>query len=162
MTDNSTFPFTVTEHVVDAQHIREYPNATRRRDASLKLILKQYTPIDNPSPQAGDITIIGAHGCGFPKELYEPLWEDLHTRGQVDGYRIRSIWIADVVSLGASGIRNEDSLGNDREYSIPQFPPVAPVADILESILDGSQPRPPTHDQYLSRPNATADRGSGT
>jgi hypothetical protein len=67
MTDNSTFPFTVTEHVVDAQHIREYPNATRRRDASLKLILKQYTPIDNPSPQAGDLTIIGAHGCGFPK-----------------------------------------------------------------------------------------------
>lgn len=67
MTDISLFPFTVTEHVVDAQHIREYPNATRRRDASLKLVLKQYTPIDNPNPQPGDITIIGAHGCGFPK-----------------------------------------------------------------------------------------------
>lgn len=59
--------FTVTEHVIDAQYIREYPNATISQDSPLKLVVKKYTPIDNPNPQLGDVTIIGAHGCGLPK-----------------------------------------------------------------------------------------------
>lgn len=63
----STFPFTVKEHVIDGQHVREYPDATVNSDAKLKLVLKQYTPMDNPDPGPGDITVIGAHGCGFPK-----------------------------------------------------------------------------------------------
>lgn len=67
MVENSTSPFIVTEHVINGQHIREYANAMRTPNASPKLVLKQYTPIDNPSPQPGDVTIIGAHGCGFPK-----------------------------------------------------------------------------------------------
>ncbi|KAJ5603011.1 hypothetical protein N7537_005967 [Penicillium hordei] len=59
--------FTVTEHVIDAQYIREYPNATVSQDSLLKLVVKKYTPIDNPNPQPGDVTVIGAHGCGLLK-----------------------------------------------------------------------------------------------
>ncbi|KAJ5736018.1 uncharacterized protein N7483_001143 [Penicillium malachiteum] len=116
MADNSTFPFTITEHVIDGQHIREYPDATVDGSSSLKLVLKKYTPVNNPNPQPGDVTIIGAHGCGFPKELYEPLWEDILSRSEQDGYRIRSIWIADVSNLGASSIQNEKVLGNDPSW----------------------------------------------
>ncbi|KAJ5092870.1 hypothetical protein N7456_008731 [Penicillium angulare] len=116
MADISTFPFIITEHVIDAQYIREYPNATVDSNPSLKLVLKKYTPKNNPNPQLGDVTIIGAHGCGFPKELYEPLWEDLLARSEKDGLRIRSIWIADVSNLGASGVENESSLGNDPSW----------------------------------------------
>lgn len=67
MVSDSTFPFTVTEHVIDTQYIREYPRATVSQDASLSLVVKKYTPLNNPSPSPGDVTIIGAHGCGFPK-----------------------------------------------------------------------------------------------
>ncbi|KAJ5682578.1 hypothetical protein N7462_005743 [Penicillium macrosclerotiorum] len=117
MPDVSTFPFTVTEHIIDGQHIREYPDATSvSQDVPLKLVLKKYAPVDNPNPQPGDVTIIGAHGCGFPKEVYEPLWEDLLARSQQDGYRIRAIWIADVANLGASGVQNESNLGNDPSW----------------------------------------------
>ncbi|KAJ5234660.1 toxin biosynthesis protein [Penicillium citrinum] len=58
------FPFTVTEHVIDGQHVREYPDATVSADAKLKLVLKQYTLFDNPNPNPGpgDITVIGTHG----------------------------------------------------------------------------------------------------
>lgn len=137
MANKTTFPFIVTEHTIDGQHIREYPNATVDPNSTIKLVLKKYTPVDNPNPQPGDVTIIGAHGCGFPKvsrsnpilhamhlrsalakehqELYEPLWEDLHNRSRQDGHRIRSIWIADVANLGASGLANEKFLGNDRQ-----------------------------------------------
>jgi len=35
-----TFPFTVAEHVIDGQYVREYPDATVSADAKLKLVLK--------------------------------------------------------------------------------------------------------------------------
>lgn len=63
----SPSPFLITEHVIDSQHVREYPRATRTGDDALKLMVKQYTPKSNPHPQPGDLTIIGAHGSGFPK-----------------------------------------------------------------------------------------------
>ena len=67
MADGSPAKFKITEHVIDAQYIREYPTATVSQDAALKVVVKKYTPVDNPIPQPGDVTIIGAHGLGLPK-----------------------------------------------------------------------------------------------
>ncbi|KAJ5945439.1 hypothetical protein N7516_005607 [Penicillium verrucosum] len=108
--------FTVTEHLIDAQYIREYPRATTTQDAPLKLSVKKYTPTNNQNPTEGDITLIGMQGTGFPKEIYEPLWEDLLARCETDGFRIRAIWIADAVNQGASGIQNESYMGNDPSW----------------------------------------------
>ncbi|KAK9859641.1 hypothetical protein MYU51_013817 [Penicillium brevicompactum] len=116
MTSASTFPFCTTEHVIDGQYIREYPRATLSQDSPVKLVVKKYTPKNNSSPQPGDVTIVGAHGCGFPKELYEPMWEDLLEQSSDHGFRIGSIWIADVAALGASGIVNEPLLGDDPSW----------------------------------------------
>lgn len=33
----------------------------------------------------------------------------------MNGFRIRAIWVADAANQGASGIMNEEYLGNDRE-----------------------------------------------
>ncbi|KAI3335560.1 Alpha/beta hydrolase family-domain-containing protein [Ustulina deusta] len=110
----SSFPFHVREHVVPGQHIREWPRATAHsQEDVLKLHVKQYVPKDNPSPQPGDVTILGAHANGFPKELYEALWADLHARSRAAGFRIRGIWIADVSNQGWSGQLNEGKLGDD-------------------------------------------------
>ncbi|KAB5566821.1 Alpha/beta hydrolase family-domain-containing protein [Coniochaeta sp. 2T2.1] len=109
--------FTVKEHTVEAQHIREYPNATAHsQEEVLHLVVKQYIPKSNPSPRPGDITIIGAHANGFPKELYEPLWEDLVTALSKKNIRVRGIWIADVAWQGYSSMLNEDKLGNDPSW----------------------------------------------
>ncbi|KAI9367083.1 toxin biosynthesis protein [Aspergillus egyptiacus] len=113
---SSSPPFHVTEHVIDGQYIREYPRATATPDAPLKLSVKQYTPVSNPNPQPGDVTIVAVHGTGFPKELYEPLWEELLHRSQQAGFRIRAIWMADAANQGASGILNEQNLGNDPSW----------------------------------------------
>ncbi|CAG7916434.1 unnamed protein product [Penicillium olsonii] len=110
------FPFTVSERIVDGQYIREYPRATASQDARLKLAVKKYVPVDNPHPQPGDVTIIGAPGGGFPKELYEPLWEDLLAQCKQAGIRIGSIWTADAANLGESGVLNEAQLGNDPSW----------------------------------------------
>lgn len=124
--------FQIKEHILPSQHIRDYPRATAfSQEDVLKLAIKQYTPLDNPNPQPGDVTIIGAHANGFPKvgsdlssgdqllkqrkELYEPLWLEIHARSKANGFRIRGIWIADVTQQGASGVLNEHLLGDDRK-----------------------------------------------
>jgi hypothetical protein len=60
--------FKIIEHVLDGQHIREYAQATAfKQEDALKIAIKQYIPLDNPNPQPGDVTIIGAHANGYPK-----------------------------------------------------------------------------------------------
>ncbi|BCR95892.1 putative toxin biosynthesis protein [Aspergillus luchuensis] len=114
---NSSGPFRVVEHIVECQHIREYPAATANgQEDVLNLVVKQYIPLDNPNPQPGDVTILAAHANGFPKELYEPLWEELYARSKANGFRIRSIWMADVAHQGESSVVNEHLLGNDPSW----------------------------------------------
>ncbi|PYI24041.1 toxin biosynthesis protein [Aspergillus japonicus CBS 114.51] len=110
-------PFRVVEHTIECQHIREYPAATaNEQEDILNLAVKQYIPLDNPNPQPGDVTILAAHANGFPKELYEPLWEEIYARSKANGFRIRSIWMADVAHQGESSVLNEDLLGNDPSW----------------------------------------------
>lgn len=61
-------------------------------------------------------------GLSVEQELYEPLWEEIHARSKASGFRIRSIWMADVAQEGESSVINEDSLGNDRtRHSLRKF-----------------------------------------
>ncbi|KLU92293.1 hypothetical protein MAPG_11239, partial [Magnaporthiopsis poae ATCC 64411] len=80
--------FNIKEHIIDASHIREYPRATANsQEEVLQVAVKQYIPKSNPNPQPGDVTIIGAHANGFPKELYEAMWEDLVAASASRGFR---------------------------------------------------------------------------
>ncbi|KAI4162017.1 MAG: hypothetical protein LQ342_004329 [Letrouitia transgressa] len=108
--------FQVDEHAIKGQHIRQYPGGSRDQETALELRLKQYSPLDNLKPKPGDATIIVAHGAGFIKELYEPLFEEILLDSKSSGLRVRSIWIADVAQQGASAIANEHELGNDPNY----------------------------------------------
>ncbi|THV78684.1 putative toxin biosynthesis protein, partial [Aureobasidium pullulans] len=109
--------FKVVEHHTPCQSIREYPQATSTyQEEVLYLSAKQYIPL-NRTPQEGDVTILAAHASAFPKELYEPLWEDLLKQSEKAGYGIRSIWMADVANQGASYVLNEDKTGNDPNYA---------------------------------------------
>ncbi|KAE8153366.1 alpha/beta-hydrolase [Aspergillus avenaceus] len=106
--------YKVIEHTVRCQHVRGRPGATEPyRSGDLRMAVKQYVPESNQKPTPGDVTVIGAHGNGLTKELYEPLWDDLHEELRKKGRRIRSIWIADVVNQGRSGVLNEMILGDD-------------------------------------------------
>jgi hypothetical protein len=121
---SSSSLFDVREHTIDAAYIREYARATSTaQDDDLVQHVKQYIPRDNRSPQKGDVTLIGAHANGFPKELYEPLWEHFYLELRKQGVRIRQIFMADAAWQGKSGILNKDKLGNDRMRPHPLFSP---------------------------------------
>ena len=110
--------FRCNEHTVSCQHIRGYYRATAfSQETELRLAVKQYTPLNNLDPRAGDITIIAAHATGSCKELYEPFFEELclaanRSNGRI---RIRSIWIADIATHGSSSMLNEGKVGIDCE-----------------------------------------------
>ncbi|KAI9698917.1 MAG: hypothetical protein M1836_003106 [Candelina mexicana] len=109
--------FIISEHIIPCEHIREYPRATsERQEDVLRLAVKQYTPLNNQHPKAGDVTIVGAHANGFPKECYEPLWEEILRQSTAKGIRIRGIWMADVAHQGASGVLNEHIIGDDPSW----------------------------------------------
>ncbi|KAI9039897.1 uncharacterized protein KD926_008998 [Aspergillus affinis] len=98
-------------------HIREYPGATlHTQEDILHLSVKQYIPWDNPDPQPGYVTVIGAHANAFAKELYGPLREDIICHAKTYGFRIRAIWISDVAHQGQSAVFNEDWLGNNPSW----------------------------------------------
>lgn len=109
--------YEVIEHRVPCSYIRDFPGAIAGDDSDLlHLSVKQYRPLDNPNPQTGDLTIIGAHANGFPKELYEPMFDDLISQSKKHNFRIRSIWIADMAHQGHSSVLNERLLGNDPSW----------------------------------------------
>ncbi len=114
----SSSRFNVTAHVFPGQHIRQYAGATRNREEDvLHLEAKQYTPVENGEPRRGDITIIGLGAVSFPKEMYEPFYDELLTTFNKRGMRIRSIWLVDKSDHGASGVLNEHTQGDDPSTS---------------------------------------------
>ncbi|KAK4694776.1 hypothetical protein P7C71_g2854, partial [Lecanoromycetidae sp. Uapishka_2] len=111
----STSYFGVREHIIPCSYIREYPGALlNNQEDTLRLHVKQYTPLDGSQHRPGAITIVGAHANAFPKELYEALWDDLYEALKERGESIAGIWISDVAHQGLSGVLNEDKIGNDR------------------------------------------------
>lgn len=109
--------FNIKSHVLPGQYIREYPAATAdSQEDTLMLHVKQYTPAHPKSCPNAAVTVIAAHANGFPKELYEPFWEDLCRVAERKGLHFRSIWMADVAHQGMSSVLNESKLGNDRQY----------------------------------------------
>ncbi|KAF5865871.1 hypothetical protein ETB97_001938 [Aspergillus alliaceus] len=147
----STDIFHVTEHTAPACHIREYPGSTvRSQEEALALHVKQYTPLEQADPiPVSTITIIAAHAYGFPKELYKPLWDVVHYQLKQNGFYFRSIWMADMSSMGQSGVIKE-KISNDYATSAH-----GESAKVLVGIFCTSPLV--IHHTKLRRPNHPAD-----
>lgn len=112
-------PFIIEEHVFDGQHIREYPKAlASSQEDTVRLHAKSYTPqAVHQGSKTGDITIVAFHANAFPKEVYEPFFEQLYLRlKDYHNILINTIWIADQAAQGTSAILNDDVLGNDPSW----------------------------------------------
>jgi hypothetical protein len=120
-------PFTIIPHTIPASHLRDYPHAIANEEEDLFLEGKQYIPdlqicfdagSGREDKQAKDdaVTIIAAGGIGFIKEFYEPLFEELLLNAEKVGFKIRAIWMADPVNMGASAVQNRANLACDPSW----------------------------------------------
>jgi hypothetical protein len=114
--------FNVIEHTVPCSHIRHHARATSlSQEEELLMAVKQYKPIyqGRSAPLPGDMTIIACPALGFPKELYEPVWDMLFEQLESAGEQfIRNIWVADPATQGSSGILNQGKLGSERKLAL--------------------------------------------
>ncbi|OOQ87870.1 putative toxin biosynthesis protein [Penicillium brasilianum] len=110
--------FKIVEHTLPGQHIREHPHSlTGPQEGVVRLAIKQYIPLDQPSQVSDNaVTIIGVHGNGSPKELFEPLWEHFYDHLKKRSVPLRAIWIADVSNQGASYVLNEEIQGDTTNW----------------------------------------------
>lgn len=132
-----------------SHHLTTYQAISTFQEDELNIAVKQYVPLDY-APQPGDITILATHASAFPKELYEPLWDDLLEQSRKAGYSIRSIWMADVANQGASYCLNETKIGSDRKYPTLLENIIVDSNDQWTSQFCGSRPRFASHCQSLS------------
>jgi hypothetical protein len=103
---------------------RGHLRCTQKPTDRLEVVVNKYMPKNNPQPRTGDVTLILLHANGFHKvysskldgidweELYEPFFDAILERSGKAGFRIRAIWAPDIANQGASGIRNENKLGD--------------------------------------------------
>lgn len=169
--------FRIDEHKIEASHIRSFPRAlaTHENDV-LHLAIKQYTPLINPNPQEGDITIIAAHANAFPKVSSSnialnrtfqcisslPSLKMLYQHGCV-------VSTADLTNVGTlrttlgraspkkPRLWFQDSQYLDRRCSSPR-PQQRPQRRKARQrpIMAGPQSRPPAYGQHVFAPDASA------
>lgn len=110
--------FTIREHVVPAQYIREYERGVADESEDYYIHVKQYRPVYNGGrkPQKNDATIIAAAGIGMIKESYEPFFEELALQCKERNVFIRGFWIADVGCVGKSALINAANLGSEQNW----------------------------------------------
>lgn len=123
--------YTVTEHTSPCSFVRQFPHSAKSEDAVLQLAVKEYRPQTSDASHEDAVTIIAAHGNGFPKanytitwvekrfayygqECFEPLWDDL--LNAANGFKIGSVWVADMANQGASYALNAEELGDDPNW----------------------------------------------
>lgn len=114
-----TSSFTVVEHIIVSSYVREYAFATvRDQEDKLRLHVKQYVPRkhDHTTTSSSSVTIIACGALGFPKETYEPFWEELYQQSQSCNFSIRGIWMMDPANMGLSSTMNEGKLGDDPSW----------------------------------------------
>jgi hypothetical protein len=93
----------------------------------LEVVVKKYVPRNNPNPTTGDVSLVMLHANGFHKvwslvavlmqELYEPFFDAVLEQSEHAGFRIRAIWAPDIAQQGASGVHNENKLGDAGKLS---------------------------------------------
>lgn len=111
-----TCEFTVREHRLPGQHIREYEHGLADEEKDYFIHIKQYTPVTDRCAGPDDLTIIGAAGIGMVKEVYEPFFQMVTGMCMDRGIFVRNFWIADVGCVGKSALINADNLGREQSW----------------------------------------------
>jgi len=109
----------ITEHIVRAAHLRGFIRSAvvETSEKAVRIAVKQYTPLSNPSPSKGDVTLVMSGGIGVNKEAFEPFFDALlNAAEKTQSFKIRSVWCADPWNTGASYLLNEDLIGDEPHW----------------------------------------------
>ncbi|KAI1014863.1 hypothetical protein LB503_004015 [Fusarium chuoi] len=113
-----------------------------------KLIAKRYIPTNQVNKSEQGITLLTLTGMGVPKEMFEPMIEDLLPRLRKSGVKVEEIWAVDMPLSGQTAksnslgylYANEKDIVRDLLLFLTAYLPVQPGGELPKYL----EPRKPT------------------
>jgi pimeloyl-ACP methyl ester carboxylesterase len=113
-----------------------------------KLIAKRYIPTKQVEKSEQGITLLTLTGMGVPKEMFEPMLEDLLPRLRKSGVKVEEIWAIDMPLSGQTAkvnsvgylYANEKDIVRDLLLFLTAYLPIHPGEELPKNL----EPRKPT------------------
>ncbi|KAI1011528.1 hypothetical protein LB504_002217 [Fusarium proliferatum] len=113
-----------------------------------KLVAKRYIPANQVNKSEQGITLLTLTGMGVPKEMFEPMLEDLLPRLRKSGVKVEEIWAVDMPLSGQTAeansvgylYANEKDIVRDLLLFLTAYLPVQPGGELPKHL----EPRTPT------------------
>ncbi|KAH7248629.1 Alpha/Beta hydrolase protein [Fusarium redolens] len=113
-----------------------------------KLVAKRYIPANQANNSGQGITLLTLTGMGVPKEMFEPMLEDLLPRLRKSGVKVEEVWAIDMPLSGQTAhinpvgylYANEKDIVRDLLLFLTAYLPLQPGEELPKHL----EPRRPT------------------
>ncbi|KAF4948854.1 hypothetical protein FGADI_9344 [Fusarium gaditjirri] len=138
-----------------------YSNSAQSQTSNVplpKLVAKRYIPTNQVDKPGVGVTLLTLTGMGVPKEMFEPILENLLPRLRKSGVKVEEIWAVDMPLSGQTAAANsmgylyanEKDIVRDFLLFLTAYLPVHPVEELPKHL----EPRIPTDEaQQPTRQN---------
>ncbi|KAG7415913.1 Alpha/Beta hydrolase protein [Fusarium sp. MPI-SDFR-AT-0072] len=107
-----------------------------------KLVAKRYTPTNQVNKSGQGVTLLTLTGMGVPKEMFEPMLEDLLPRLRKSGVKVEEVWAIDMPISGQTAkansagylYANEKDIVRDLLLFLTAYLPVQPGEELPKHL----------------------------
>ncbi|KAI1054421.1 hypothetical protein LB506_010625 [Fusarium annulatum] len=144
-------PYDPVSKKANSSEFKLYSDSEQSKTSNVpppKLVAKRYIPRDQANKSEQGITLLTLTGMGVPKEMFEPMLEDLLPRLRKSGVKVEEIWAVDMPLSGQTAkansvgylYANEKDIVRDLLLFLTAYLPVKPGGELPKYL----EPRKPT------------------
>ncbi|KAF5665632.1 alpha beta hydrolase family domain-containing protein [Fusarium denticulatum] len=144
-------PYNSASKKANSSELQLHANSEKSRTSNFpppKLVAKRYIPTNQVNKSKQGITLLTLTGMGVPKEMFQPMLEDLLPRLRKSGVKVEEIWAVDMPLSGQTAkanpvgylYANEKDIVRDLLLFLTAYLPVQPGEELPENL----EPRKPT------------------
>ncbi|CCT63696.1 uncharacterized protein FFB20_02851 [Fusarium fujikuroi] len=144
-------PYDPASKKANSSEFKLYSESEKNKTSNVpppKLVAKRYIPTNHVNKSEQGITLLTLTGMGVPKEMFEPMLEDLLPRLRKSGVKVEEIWAVDMPLSGQTAkansvgylYANEKDIVRDLLLFLTAYLPVKPGGELPKYL----EPRKPT------------------
>ncbi|RKL35775.1 hypothetical protein BFJ72_g8475 [Fusarium proliferatum] len=144
-------PYDPASKKANSSEFKLYSESEKNKTSNVppsKLVTKRYIPTNQVNKSEQGVTLLTLTGMGVPKEMFEPMFEDLLPRLHKSGVKVEEIWAVDMPLSGQTAkansvgylYANEKDIVRDLLLFLTAYLPVKPGGELPKYL----EPRKPT------------------
>ncbi|KLO93692.1 uncharacterized protein LW94_9449 [Fusarium fujikuroi] len=144
-------PYDPASKKANSSEFKLYSESEKNKTSNVpppKLVAKRYIPTNHVNKSEQGITLLTLTGMGVPKEMFEPMLEDLLPRLRKSGVKVEEIWAVDMPLSGQTAkansvgylYANEKDIVRDLLLFLTAYLPVQPGGELPRHL----EPRKPS------------------